>query len=89
MEFNQFVDEVKGRIKQFLPIEYEGAQVKIEEIKKFFKEVRDEEISDFEGTLVLDFFREKIASEFYNIGVSAAYRRLHEISEDILSILKY
>ena len=23
MEFNQFVDEVKGRIKQFLPIEYE------------------------------------------------------------------
>ena len=61
----------------------------IEEIKKFFKEVRDEEISDFEGTLVLDFFREKIASEFYNIGVSAAYRRLHEISEDILSILRY
>ncbi len=34
MDFNQFVDEVKGRIKQFLPIEYEGAQVKIEEIKK-------------------------------------------------------
>lgn len=27
MEFNQFVDEVKGRIKQFLPIEYEDAQV--------------------------------------------------------------
>lgn len=25
MDFNQFVDEVKGRIKQFLPIEYEGA----------------------------------------------------------------
>ena len=34
MEFNQFVDEVKGRIKQFLPIEYEDAQVRIEEIKK-------------------------------------------------------
>ena len=28
MEFNQFVDEVKGRIKQFLPIEYEDAQVR-------------------------------------------------------------
>lgn len=26
MEFNQFVDEVKGRIKQFLPIEYEDAR---------------------------------------------------------------
>ena len=27
MEFNQFVNEVKGGIKQFLPIEYEDAQV--------------------------------------------------------------
>lgn len=34
MEFNQFVDEVKGGIKQFLPIEYEDAQVRIEEVKK-------------------------------------------------------
>ncbi len=34
MEFNQCVDEVKGRIKQFLPMEYEDAQVRIEEIKK-------------------------------------------------------
>ena len=61
----------------------------IEEIKKFFEETRDEEISDLEGMLVLDFFREKIAAEFYNIGVAAAYRRLHEISEDILSIQKF
>ena len=61
----------------------------IEDIKEFFHDTRDEEISDLEGMLILDFFREKIASEFYNIGVSAAYRRLHEISEDILSILKY
>ena len=61
----------------------------IEDIKEFFKEMRDEDISDLEGMLVLDFFREKIAAEFYNIGVAAAYRRLHEISEDILSIQKF
>ena len=61
----------------------------IENIKEFFKEMRDEDISDLEGMLILDFFREKIAAEFYNIGVAAAYRRLHEISEDILSIQKY
>ena len=61
----------------------------IDEIKKFFEEVRDEEISDLEGMLILDFFREKIAAEFYNIGVAAAYRRLHEISEDILSIQRF
>ena len=34
MEFNQFVDQVKRRIKQLQPIEYEDAQVRIEEIKK-------------------------------------------------------
>lgn len=61
----------------------------IEDIKEFFHDARDEEISDLEGMLILDFFREKIAAEFYNMGVSAAYRRLHEISEDILSIQKF
>lgn len=34
MDFNQFVDEVKGRIKQFLPIEYEDAQVRVEVVRK-------------------------------------------------------
>ena len=34
MEFNQFVDEVKGGIKLFLPREYEEAQVRIEEMRK-------------------------------------------------------
>ena len=35
MDFNQFVDEVKGGIKQFLPIEYEDAQVRIVVVKHF------------------------------------------------------
>ena len=39
MDFNQFVDEVKGGIKQFLPIDYEDAQVRIEEIKKLSRTV--------------------------------------------------
>ena len=34
MEFNQFVDEVKGGIKLFLPREYENAQIRIEEVRK-------------------------------------------------------
>lgn len=34
MDFNQFVDEVKGGIKLFLPREYENAQVRIEEVRK-------------------------------------------------------
>lgn len=34
MDFNQFVDEVKGGIKLFLPREYEDAQVRVEEMRK-------------------------------------------------------
>ena len=37
---------------------------------------------------VLDFFMEKVATEFYNQGVNDAYIRLHEISEDLLSVQK-
>ena len=40
MEFNQFVDEVKGRIKQFLPIEYEDAQAYAERTKRRDKEIK-------------------------------------------------
>ena len=34
MDFNQFVDEVKGGIKLFLPRDYEDAQVRVEEVRK-------------------------------------------------------
>ena len=60
----------------------------LEDIRKFFEETRDEEIGNLGAIIVLDFFQEKLASEFYNLGVTAAYRRLTEISEDILSIQK-
>lgn len=60
----------------------------LNDIQEYFIEMRDEELSELEALLFLDFFREKIASEFYNLGVVAAYNRLHEISEDILSIQK-
>lgn len=60
----------------------------LNDIKEYFLEMRDEELSDLEALLILDFFREKVASEFYNLGIVAAYNRLHEISEDILSIQK-
>ena len=34
MDFNQFVDEVNGGIKLFLPRDYEDAQVRVEEVRK-------------------------------------------------------
>ncbi len=78
---------MKKDIEKF-KIEKEKETEMKEKIKKFFLEVREEEISDLEALLVLDFFKEKIASEFYNQGVYDAYIRLHEISEDLLSVQK-
>lgn len=78
---------MKKDIEKF-KVEKEKEKKMKEEIKKFFLDVREEEISDLEALLVLDFFIEKIASEFYNEGVNDAYIRLHEISEDLLSVQK-
>ena len=78
---------MKKDIEKF-KIEKEKETEMKEKIKKFFLEVREEEISDLEALLVLDFFKEKIASEFYNQGVYDAYIRLHEVSEDLLSVQK-
>ena len=78
---------MKKNIEKF-KLEKEKEKEMKEKIKKFFFDVREEEISDLEALLVLDFFMEKIATEFYNQGVNDAYIRLHEISEDLLSVQK-
>ena len=78
---------MKKNIEKFNHEKEKEKEIK-EKIKKFFFDVRDEEISDLEALLVLDFFMEKVATEFYNQGVNDAYIRLHEISEDLLSVQK-
>lgn len=55
-------------------------------IKDFFLTERDEEIGDLAAGLVLDFFMEKLAPEFYNQGVDDSYRYVKDAAEDLLSI---
>lgn len=58
----------------------------INEIKTFFYEERDEEIGDLAANIVLDFFMDKLAPEFYNEGVNEAYRYMQDRIEDLLEI---
>ncbi|NLZ34187.1 DUF2164 domain-containing protein [Clostridium isatidis] len=58
----------------------------INEIKTFFYEERDEEIGDLAANIVLDFFMDKLAPEFYNEGVNDAYRYMQDRIEDLLEI---
>ena len=59
-----------------------------EEIKKFFYEERDEELGDLASELVLDFFIEKLAKDFYNLGVNDAKDYFEERLESVLEIQK-
>lgn len=61
----------------------------ISEIKYFFKKERDEDLGDLAAMLILDFFTEKLAKEFYNEGVHDSYKYMSDKIEDIMSIQKY
>lgn len=58
-------------------------------IKSYFLTERDEDLGDLAAGLILDFFIEKLASEFYNQGVYDSYNFMNEKVEDLLSIQKY
>jgi len=60
----------------------------INEIKTFFYEERDEEIGDLAAGIVLDFFMDKLAVEFYNEGINDSYRYMQDRVEDLLGIQK-
>lgn len=55
----------------------------------YFQKERDEELGYLAATLILDFFMEKLAVEFYNQGVYDSYRRMSDMIEDLLEIQKY
>lgn len=60
----------------------------IRSIKHYFFNERDLELGDLASSLVLDFFIEELAPEFYNQGVLDSYQFMNDKNEDLLSILK-
>lgn len=78
---------MKKKVKDFKVSRDDKERMK-EEIKKFFYEERDEEIGDLASELVLDFFIEKLAKDFYNLGVNDAKNYFEERIENVLEIQK-
>jgi len=60
----------------------------ISEIKNYFSKEREEETGDLAAGMILDFFMEKLAPEFYNQGVDDSYKYMSDATEDLLSIRK-
>lgn len=73
-------------MKNKLKLSKEKRDHMIAEIKDFFLKERDEELGELASGLVLDFFMEKLAGEFYNQGVFDSYRFMNERIEDLLGI---
>jgi uncharacterized protein (DUF2164 family) len=61
----------------------------ISEIKSYFAKERDLDLGDLAAALVLDFFIEKLAQEFYNQGVEDSYKYMSGSIEDLLGIQKF
>ena len=70
----------------------EETEVITGEIKKYFTEELDQEISPFQAGFLLDFFAEKIGPYYYNRGLYDAravlMKRLENITEAIYEIEK-
>lgn len=60
----------------------------IDLLQEFFTKERDEELSEFSASLLLDFILEKLAPEFYNLGVADSYQFMNERLEDLFAIQK-
>ena len=60
----------------------------LELIQIYFKEEQGEEIGNLQAILFLDFIMEKLAPEFYNLGVEDSHYYMTEKIDDIFEIQK-
>ena len=80
--------EVHTKMSQIIKLDKEKRQYMISEIQTYFLKERDEDLGDLASGLILDFFLEKLAPEFYNQGVYDSYNYINDRIEDLLGIQK-
>ena len=57
-------------------------------IKNYFENEREEDLGDLASGMILDFFMEELADEFYNQGVWDSHVYMTDRVEDLLGIQK-
>lgn len=67
----------------------EKRQDMISAIQTYFLNERNDKLGDLASSLLLDFFIEKLAPEFYNQGIYDSYKYMTDRIEDLLGIQKY
>jgi uncharacterized protein (DUF2164 family) len=74
-------------LKNF-PINDAAKRQMTDEIKRYFLEERGEELGDLAALLMLEFFADKLAPQFYNYGVQDAHEFMTQRLEDIFELNK-
>ena len=69
-----------------LNISKEKKEEMIASIIRYFNNEREEELGTLAASMILDFFIEELAPEFYNQGVNEAYKYMSDRIEDLFSI---
>ncbi|MGE5423363.1 MAG: DUF2164 domain-containing protein [Ignavibacteriales bacterium] len=70
-------------------INKENQKAMIDLIKTYFQKERDEDLGDLAAAMILDFFMKELAPEFYNLGVSDAYKYMNDKIEDLFGLQIY
>jgi Uncharacterized conserved protein len=74
--------------KQAFNLSKEKRAEMIQSIKRYYEREREETIGDLAAGLLLDFFTDELAVEFYNQGVYDSYTYMTSKVEDLLGIQK-
>jgi len=77
------------QLKTRINISKEKREEMLSQIKDYFLRERDEELGDLASSMVLDFFVDQLAPEFYNQGILYSHTYLSEKLEDLYGIQIY
>lgn len=74
-------------LKNF-PVDEDTKRQMIDEIKQYFRDERGEDIGDLAALLMLEFFADKLAPQFYNYGIQDAHEFMAQRLEDVFELNK-
>lgn len=76
-------------LSNIIKLKEERKQDMIRLIKDYFSKERNEDLGDLASSMILDFFIEELAPEFYNQGIYDSYAYMNDKIEDLFALQIY
>ncbi len=74
--------------KNSITLSKEKKQEMVNSIKEYFYSEREEEMGDLAASMLLSYIIDELAPEFYNQGITDAYKYMNDKVEDMLGLQK-